>query len=626
MQRERSSKRGLVASITRLERVVAAAGHARPRRAWRAVVATAAWFAAAAVSAPPARAVVMPLTSASLTIRLLWIGDGAMPPMSLLWNGTGSADLTATSVAGLTGGMLYYSGPIQIIDVLYPNTYPVVEMSAINASTGVGDFAFDTAGNGGGTMAVRGTLNLCLFATCAAPPANLTIPFTADGLSGIGLGGAPITSSSGPLGLATTVSGNVWTTGTVRIGSLIDSGSPFDGIQLDLVSPAVISTNLGGGVALPAIVRLSLSFSDWRDPDADGVPSAADNCMLIANAGQEDGDRDGIGDACDRCPAVADPEQRDSDADGVGDACDNCPAVSNADQRDSDFDGIGDACDDCAALANADQHDADHDGIGDACDNCATASNADQLDADFDGLGDACDVCPVTENVDQLDMDGDGVGDACDSCALVANPDQHDGDHDGVGDACDNCPSFANASQADADADGAGDACDNCTAVRNGPLLPDSGGFVQRDTDGDGCGNACDPDLDNNGIVNFADLALLKSRFFSHDPAADLDGSGFVNYSDLSLLKRRLFKAPGPSGIASVCIPAAPPCSEAELTALLVCGGASCSEPGTAVSCIGERCAAEYAGLAARCRTCAEGLGEPLAAMWMDRVFSDCTR
>jgi hypothetical protein len=57
------------------------------------------------------------------------------------------------------------------------------------------------------------------------------------------------------------------------------------------------------------------------------------------------------------------------------------------------------------------------------------------------------------------------------------------------------------------DADGVPDRSDICTVLANGD---------QRDTDGDG--NLCDPDLENDGIVNFSDLALLKRAFNGADP------------------------------------------------------------------------------------------------------------
>ena len=79
---------------------------------------------------------------------------------------------------------------------------------------------------------------------------------------------------------------------------------------------------------------------------------------------------------------------------------------------------------------------------------------------------------------------------------------------------------------------------DNCTLISN----PD-----QRDTDQDGFGNACDPDLDNDGIVNFSDLALLRARFFTDDLDADFNGDGAVNFVDLSLLSSMFFGPPGPN-------------------------------------------------------------------------------
>jgi Thrombospondin type 3 repeat len=93
----------------------------------------------------------------------------------------------------------------------------------------------------------------------------------------------------------------------------------------------------------------------------------------------------------------------------------------------------------------------------------------------------------------------------------------------------------------DTDGDGVPDASDNCTLVANAD---------QRDTNGDGYGNICDPDLDNNGIVNFTDLGLMKIAFFqSGDLDADLDGNQAVNFLDLSVLKTAFFGPPGPSGL-----------------------------------------------------------------------------
>ena len=92
--------------------------------------------------------------------------------------------------------------------------------------------------------------------------------------------------------------------------------------------------------------------------------------------------------------------------------------------------------------------------------------------------------------------------------------------------------------RSDTDGDGVLDHEDNATLVVNQD---------QRDTDGDGYGNIVDPDLNNDMIVNFADLSLMKQRFFSADPDADLDGNGLVNFGDLSIMKSMFFQSPGDS-------------------------------------------------------------------------------
>ncbi|MDF1554658.1 MAG: hypothetical protein P1P84_16420 [Deferrisomatales bacterium] len=90
----------------------------------------------------------------------------------------------------------------------------------------------------------------------------------------------------------------------------------------------------------------------------------------------------------------------------------------------------------------------------------------------------------------------------------------------------------------DADADGVADVNDNCAFLPNAD---------QRDSNGDGYGNRCDPDFNNDGGVNFADLAYLKSVFLTGDPDADLNGDGGVNFGDLAILKSMFLGSPGPS-------------------------------------------------------------------------------
>ncbi|MEL7449106.1 MAG: di-heme oxidoredictase family protein [Pseudomonadota bacterium] len=102
----------------------------------------------------------------------------------------------------------------------------------------------------------------------------------------------------------------------------------------------------------------------------------------------------------------------------------------------------------------------------------------------------------------------------------------------------------ATALAADTDGDGIDDAIDNCVAIANPS---------QTDSNGDAFGNACDADLDNNCVVNFGDLALLKSVFLTTDADADLTGDGAVNFADLARMKQLFLEVPGPSGRFTNC-------------------------------------------------------------------------
>lgn len=102
------------------------------------------------------------------------------------------------------------------------------------------------------------------------------------------------------------------------------------------------------------------------------------------------------------------------------------------------------------------------------------------------------------------------------------------------------------AAAADTDGDGVSDPVDNCVSAKNASQI---------DSDGDQFGNACDADLNDDGIVNFADLARMKVVFFKRDPNADLNGDGIVNFTDLAILKGSFFKPPGPSGLLPAVLP-----------------------------------------------------------------------
>jgi hypothetical protein len=124
-----------------------------------------------------------------------------------------------------------------------------------------------------------------------------------------------------------------------------------------------------------------------------------------------------------------------------------------------------------------------------------------------------------------------------------------DADGDGLADILVGSPSAPAAGEAflllgdlDGEVDGVPNGFDNCLEIQN----PD-----QRDTNGDVIGNRCDPDLDNDGIVNFADLSLLQLVFFTQGPDLDEDfnGDAVVNFLDLSIMKQFLFLPPGPSGL-----------------------------------------------------------------------------
>ena len=227
------------------------------------------------ISAAPARATVVPLQSASLGILI-----GTLPPIGVPWSGTGSADVTATSISGVSAGIFNVSG--LTLPVTDPAAFPITGVYIPGASNGIGNFTFDASGNGGGTMGVQGSANVCLFSPCSAPPpANLVVPFTTGGVSGIGLGGSPITVS-GLVNL--TLTGNAWTTGTATIGVLSATGSPWNGSSVTLVTPTVLSTNIGASAVIPAFAVMTLSLV----PEPSTLLLLASGVVGLAMIGRKD--------------------------------------------------------------------------------------------------------------------------------------------------------------------------------------------------------------------------------------------------------------------------------------------------------------------------------------------------
>ena len=108
----------------------------------------------------------------------------------------------------------------------------------------------------------------------------------------------------------------------------------------------------------------------------------------------------------------------------------------------------------------------------------------------------------------------------------------------------------------DTDEDGVADVADNCQLVPNGPLSFDMGGASQLDTNSDGFGNICDPDLNNDGVTNFADFVHFVMAFMAEpgQPGwtadADLNGDGLINFGDFVTFVGGWMRPPGPSGIS----------------------------------------------------------------------------
>lgn len=169
-----------------------------------------------------------------------------LPPVAV--TGAGVAEVSGDSVS-LPGGAFATTG--LVVPVTDPAAFPILGVQ-VTAQNAAGTFA-----SGAGPMPLIGAAKVCLFGECSAlPVSNLTVPISVVG----GSGTATITAA-----VNLTVLGAPWTTGTVSVGTLTamggtTGGGAVAGGTLHLVTPVLVSTNIGSFTLVPIFGSLALSF------------------------------------------------------------------------------------------------------------------------------------------------------------------------------------------------------------------------------------------------------------------------------------------------------------------------------------------------------------------------------
>jgi hypothetical protein len=228
--------------------------------------------AALAVSAQ-ARAAAVPFTGA-LTVQITFppyntTALAPLPPITALGAGTatvnGSGPLGHLDSIGLAGGTFATAVSVPVTD------FAAAPIVGLKANTKNGPASFTTGFGIGGLMPVIGTATVCTLGgpRCTINGANLVIPFTSGGVNGVGLGGAPITST---FFLNITVTGAPWTTGTVTTMTTMGGALSQSGFIHGPASGGASSAAAASGVVqLVTPVQINTNFPQWSAVAAFGI-------------------------------------------------------------------------------------------------------------------------------------------------------------------------------------------------------------------------------------------------------------------------------------------------------------------------------------------------------------------
>jgi hypothetical protein len=201
--------------------------------------------------------------------------------------GSGIAEVSSDGVHVVA--LTVPEGVVATSGAVFPATDPAVfpiRGVQITARNGAGTFAETAGGKLTGAMPIQGVAKVCLFEPCSSAPANVSLPLSVVGVGGTAAGAGPV---------SVTLRGAPWTAGTAALvpGYLSTFGlrhgpgsatstTAQPGGELLLVTPIVVSTNIGVGVTIPAFGFLDLRFA----PEPGAAPLALASALALAALGR----------------------------------------------------------------------------------------------------------------------------------------------------------------------------------------------------------------------------------------------------------------------------------------------------------------------------------------------------